>query len=224
MNGQGRSWGRSLLGASLILAGAGVANAASVTYVLDQTNADPVLADGVNYLQVTISDATFGGDANAIRFDVTALGPLTDHADDNFGIQAFGFNSVSDADVSGAVAGLPAGWTASAGNTMSAFGVFDVRLSGTGSTRQDPTLTFFITGIDGDTLNDYATLSGGNAGQGNQFFAAHVAGFADLDPGDPELTSAFFAGPGDATVIPLPATAWLIAPMLGVVGWFRRRR
>ena len=41
---------------------------------------------------------------------------------------------------------------------------------------QGVTLTFSITGVDGDTPDDYANLSTGNAAQGNSFFAAHVAG------------------------------------------------
>lgn len=40
----------------LALFGMSGAQAASVSYFLDQNNADPLLPDGVNYLKITISD------------------------------------------------------------------------------------------------------------------------------------------------------------------------
>jgi hypothetical protein len=209
----------ALLGLSLAVS---VAHAASVSYNLDQTNANPALADDVNYLQVTISDATLGADTEAIRFDVTALGSLTGEADDNFGIQAFGFNAAGD--VSGSIAGLPTGWSVDTDRNMSAFGRYDIQVSGTGGTRQDPTLTFYITGVSGDALADYALASEGNAGEGNQFFAAHVAGFMDQDPGPGEVTSAFFAGPESAAPIPLPATMFPFVAAIAVAATRLRRR
>jgi hypothetical protein len=212
-------WTRCACLLGLALTG-GVAQAASVSYFLDQTNVSPTLPDGSNYLQVTISDATFGTDAAAIRFDVTLLDALTDIAGDNFGVQAFGFSTagITD-DVVDAIVGLPSGWGADADRNMSAFGRYDVQVSGTGSNRQSPTLTFYIAGIDGDVVADYAQLSSGNAGDGNQFFAAHVAGFT-VD-GAPTVTSGFFAG---VSPVPLPATAWLFLAGLGAAAARTRRR
>jgi hypothetical protein len=181
------------------------------------------LSDDVNYLQVTISDATFGSDTEAIRFDVTALDPLTSNAGANFGIQTFGFNTTGvTGDVADAVLGLPDGWSTDTDRNISAFGSYDVQVSGTGGSRQDPTLTFYVSGISGDTIADYAALSSGNAGEGNMFFAAHVAGFTDQDPGEGEVTSAFFAGPG--AVIPVPAAAWLLGSALALLGMVRVRQ
>jgi hypothetical protein len=206
---------------ALIVFTAGTAHAASVSYYLDQSNADPNLPDGVNYLRVTISDATYGLDTAAIRFDVQLLPALTGIAGSNFGIQSFGFNTtLATATVLAAITGLPSGWSAGSNSNQDGFGSFELVDSGTGSNRQNPTLTFYVSGIAGDTPVNYVALSSGSAGQGNVFFAAHVAGFLDQDPGSGELTSAYFGG---STVVPVPAAAWLLGSALGVFGWIRRR-
>lgn len=201
-------------GLALTVLGAGVSfgsHAASITYFLDNANSGP---DGPNYLSVTLSDAAFGADANAIRFDVTALAPLTGSAGNNFGIQNFGFNTNLDpATVEAAIAGLPASWSTDTGQTQSGFGNFDVTLSGTGNSRQNPTLTFYVTNVAGDTLADYAALSTGTAGQGNVYFAAQVPGAGSA--------SGWYGGP--TTVIPLPPAAALLGSALGLMGWTLRR-
>jgi len=209
-------------GLIFVAAFASLANAASISYYIDQSNSDPLLPDNVNYLQVTISDSAFGLDPNAIRFDVTLLAPLTSIAGSNFGIQSFGFNTTqSTAAVLAAIAGLPGGWSKSINTNQDGFGNFELVDSGTGSNRQNPTLTFYISGIAGDVVADYAVLSTGNAGQANTFFAAHVAGFLDQDPGPDELSSAFFGG--STPVVPVPAAVWLLGSALGVLGVLRRR-
>ena len=191
---------------ALMLASA-MANATSVSYYLDQTNTQPILSDGINYLQVTIADAAFELDANAIRFDVTILSPLTSIADTNFGIQAFGFNTNVPTDpVLAAIAGLPSGWSAASDRNQDGFGNFELVVSGTDSNRQNPTLTFYITGIAGDTPATYTAPSNGTAAEGNVFFAAQVTGFLDQDPGAGQVTSAYFGG---SQAVPVPATAWL---------------
>ena len=158
------------------------ASQASSVYYLDQSNK---LADGINYLQVTISDDRAPG---VIDFSVKALQPLLDLAGDNFGIDKFAFNIVggvsaeaSDVDL------LPAGWRARDGGRMDGFGLFDVRLKGRGNARQDP-LTFSITGVDLDTIQSYIDLSTGRAPQGFSLFAAHVSGLnlGDCKGGDSE--------------------------------------
>lgn len=155
--------------ASLALA-AGSAQAASISYLLDQSNALP---DGTNYLQVTVADGMDG----AIDFTVEVLGPLSSIADGNFGMTSFAFNVIAGGFAeAGDITGLPDGWRARNGKRMDGFGLFDIKLQGRGWARTD-SLTFSITGIDGDTVEDYAGLSHGNARQGHQFFAAHVAGF-----------------------------------------------
>jgi hypothetical protein len=208
--------------ALLALSAASGVQAASISYYLNQSNAEPFLPDGINYVQVTLTDATFGADANAIRFDVTILGPLTSIAGSNFGIQSFGFNTtLNTTTVFNAIAGLPSGWSKSTNSNQDGFGNFELVSSGNGSSRQNPTLTFYVTGIAGDSLLSYVALSNGNAGQGNQFFAAHVVGFLDQDPGTADLSSAYFGG---TQVVPVPAAAWLFGSGLAALGWIRRRR
>ena len=148
----------------------GTAHSAALSFSLDQSNA---LADGIDYLQVTVADGADG----AIDFTVEVLGPLLDLAAGNFGLQSFGFNVVPGGDAEGAdITNLPDGWRARNGKRMDGFGLFDIRLQGRGHARLE-TLTFSISGVDGDTPEDYAIFSTGNTSQGHQFFAAHVAGF-----------------------------------------------
>ena len=74
--------------AALAVSGS-AAQAASIAYVLDQSNADPLLADGDAYLQVTVADGAGG----AIDFTVDILPRLTGIADTGFGLRSFAFSS-----------------------------------------------------------------------------------------------------------------------------------
>lgn len=146
------------------------AQSATLSYLLDQSN---VLADGTAYLQVDVSDGTDG----AIDFTVRVLGALGDRAAGNFGIQSFAFNVVAGGSAEARnVTGLADGWRASDGKRMDGFGLFDIRLQGQGNARLE-TLSFSISGIDGDRPEDYTIFSTGKAAEGHQFFAAQVAGF-----------------------------------------------
>ncbi len=189
--------------------------AASVSYYLNQSNTEDFWPDGPNYLDVTISDSI--SNPGDIEFLVTALAPLTSLAVDNFGIQRFGFNTSGAANVvlPGNIV-APSGWTTEADGNMDGFGNFELMTSGTGSTRQNP-LAFLITGVAGDTVNDYHVLNSGG-GQGFGFFyAAHVAGMS-IGGG-----SAYFAGTVSAPVVPVPAAVWLLGSALGLLGLVRRR-
>jgi hypothetical protein len=187
---------------------AGPVQAAAVSYLLDQSNE---LDDGVNYLQVRITDGRDG----AIDFGVEVLGPLGVLAGDNFGIQSFGFNVAAGGFAEAAdITGLPDGWFARQGKRMSGFGLFDIRLMGKGRERVE-TLSFSIIGVEGDSPWDYAVFSTGHGAQGHAFFAAHVAGF-EYDC----ITSAFFGG---SAVVPLPSAAWLFVSGLAALLPFRLR-
>ncbi len=193
------------------MAVAGSANAASVSYYMDQSNTEGTWADGVNYLLVTISDSV--SNPGDIEFLVTPLATLTTSAGSNFGIQRFGFNTTGAGNALTAANIIdPAGWSTSSGN-LDGFGSFEVREDGTGSNRQNP-LFFRITGIAGDTIFDYAVNGLGGA-QGTYFFAAHVAGM-NVGPG-----SAYFGG---STLVPVPAAVWLFGSALGLLGGVTRRR
>lgn len=190
------------------------AQAASVTYLLNQSNA---LLDGPTYLKVTISDSTLHvGD---VDFKVETTAAFNTSGASNFGIQAFGFNpSVSITNTN--IYNLNSHWSVGSGN-LDGFGSFSVAESGTGGTRQNP-LTFSVN-VAGDSISSYANPSTGTAGSwvgpGAAFFAAHVAGFALTDG----VTSGYFAG-NTISSIPVPAAAWLLGSgLVGLVGVARRK-
>jgi len=192
--------------------------AASSSYFLNLSNESGAFPDGTPYLQVDISDGTGGN----IDFSVMTLPALSQYADSNYGIQAFSFNFGDSGATSGNLV-LPDSWSVKNGNSShSIFGKFDTTIKGTGSSRKDP-LKFSITGVDGDTPDDYASLL--SIGGESVLFAAHVAGFLVSIDGDEfsrQITSAQFGGSG---VVPLPASAWLMLSALSACGaWARRRR
>lgn len=217
-----RFWQMAAFAALAVLADG--ARAASISYVLDQSNADPLLPDGQPYLQVTVAD----GAAGAIDFTVSILPALTGIADSSFGLRSFAFSSQGAAEVlvRSNIVGLPAGWSISFGSSVGDFGSFDVVLGrGTSGTPISAQLTFSITGVGSDSIADYAVLSGGRAAQGRVFYAARVAGLLDQDPGKKQLTAAWFGGrPVVAPVVPLPGSAWLLASAFGWLAAVRRRR
>ena len=152
------------------LLSASASQATTMNYFLNQSNK---LADGINYLQVTISDE---GEAGVIDFSVQALQPLLDIAGDNFGIQKFAFNVLGGIGAEAEdVSGLPDGWRARNGGRMDGFGLFDIKLKGRGKNRQDP-LTFSVSGVDLDSILSYVDLSHGRAPEGFSLFAAQVSG------------------------------------------------
>lgn len=193
--------------------------ASSVTYYLNQSNVDATYPDGTDYAKVLIEDV--GSD---IQFTVSVL-PGVFTPGTNFGIQEFGFNVISGGpSLSGSSNfTLPTGWSAGCGGNMDGFGSFDCTVSGTGSNRQAP-LVFKVTGVTGDLLSTYFDLSSGNAGQGNQYFAAHIAGFTS-PAGAANVTSGYFGGGYQKTnVVPLPAAAWLLLSGVAGLGALARRR
>jgi hypothetical protein len=200
--------------AGLALCSAGLANAASITYYMNQSNTESAWPDGIDYLSVTIFDSI--SNPGDIEFLVTPLAPLTISAGPNFGIQKFGFNSTQVLTAANIVG--PVGWSTGSGN-LDGFGAYQVTEDGDGTNRQNP-LTFRITGILGDVLTDYVVNGPGGA-QGTYAFAAHVAGMTDVNG----YNSAYFGGDGDGTppVVPVPAAAWLLGSAFGLLGAMRRK-
>jgi hypothetical protein len=213
------------------LFGASTSQAASVSFYLDQSNK---LADGVNYLQVTIADGLDGD----IDFTVTALQPLLDIAGDNFGIQRFAFNIVGGTETERRdVTALPTDWRARNDGRMAGFGRYDITLNGRGKpdSRQDP-LTFSISGVSLDTILSYVDLSTGRSPEGFSFFSAHVAGlnFGNCEPVNTKsarsvdtntvsdcVGSAFFGG---TQAVPAPPAIWLLGTAVAGLAARRLRR
>lgn len=200
------------------------ADAASITYVLNQTNADAgSLLDGTQFGTVTIDNDI----ANSLRFTVTLSTSLTSIAGSNFGIDNFAFNVTGANPLQdfGSVPGqwsLPSGWAANVApppNQMDGFGRFEAAVDGSGSARQT-TLVFSVNNIALD-LYRFAELSTNNAGQGNVFFSMHVAGFN----GPNGISSAYFGGSTEMSPVPLPAgLPLLLSGLLGGFAWLRKVR
>ncbi len=191
------------------------AQSATMSYYLNQSNSLP---DGVNYLQVTISDENIAGD---IDFSVQVLSDAFSVSGDNFGMQTFAFNYDLGLTIDAAnIANInPSTWSISEDqNAGGGFGRFEFQLSGTGASRTE-LLAFSISGVDGDSIDSYALGSMLNPGA-DEFFAAHVAGF-DMTNG---VTSAQFAGSTPAPV-PVPAAFILFGSgLIGLAGFIRRRQ
>ena len=192
-----------------------LAHAVSVSYYLDQSNGAN-LPDGTNYLQVTIS-STVAGTAD---FTVTPIYPFVQGT--NYGLQAFGFN-FSGANLNSITASdfiLPSGWSANLPppTGMGGFGKYDFVVKGSGSSRISP-LSFTVTGLGGssesETLSYFTTLSSGNAANGNEYFAAHLAGLVGPQ------TSAYFGG---MAPVPEPSAWMLMMAGIGLVAYRARRR
>jgi hypothetical protein len=185
------------------------AQAAAVSYFLDQSNALP---DGTNYLRVTLTETGSGVD-----FLVQTLDSLNNLAGKNFGIDKFGLNFTRNTDYE--ITGLPDDWKIRSNKRLSEFGRYDILLQGWGKARTDA-LSFTVGGV---ALADF-----------DNFFAAHVGGFEWCKTGDDArsgkfrthpwcgdkdcVSSAYFGGDTPAAV-PLPAAAWLFASgLLGLAG------
>jgi hypothetical protein len=208
---------KTILGSILVftLLLASRAEAATVQYMLDQSN---TLEDDIDYLLVTISDnQPADNQPGQLDFIVETQSALSDTAGGNFGIASFGFNLDSAIDLSGDDFLLPDKWKVQFDKGMSEAGKFDVRLLGTGQTRQDP-LQFSVLGLG---LEDI--IPG---------FASHVAGFEveccginGHHPGFGKgISSAFFYGDTLVTAVPVPAAFWLFGSGMLLLGRVATRR
>ena len=225
--------------AALLLAGR--AEAVSVQYALDQSN---TLDDGIDYMLVTISE----NQPDTVDFLVETHDGITAMPVANFGIASFGFNLTNGIKLSSNDFILPDHWKVQFNKGMSVAGKFDVRLLGTGQSRQDP-LTFSISGLGlGDILPGFAAhVSGfertyGMFGSINELvvgLTTHATGtkpaYANLleggvpgngnsQGGYQAAASAFFYGDKLVTAVPVPAAIWLFGSGLLLLGRIAAQR
>lgn len=238
----------SVLGGFLLagMLGATAANAASVTYWLDDANWKSHLPDdSFYYVSVTIDDEGASGDIN-FTVDVNDGGLVTPGTG-SYGIDKFAFNIADSSTliVDNIDLGPLTGWTPLVnpdGITRASFGKFDVGLQDTGNP-QDP-LQFSIIDVDGDTISSYGAASAGatSGGDLNSWFAVHVRDIVTNNYSLPDgnecfslstdcqpVTSAWFGGGSDGerppSNIPVPAAVWLFGSgLLGLVGVARRKK
>lgn len=231
---------RTLLGALLVFAllVVGRAEAASVQYMLDRSNA---LEDGVDYLLVTLSDDQSG----QLDFLVEAQSALSEIAGENFGIASFGFNLAPEIAVSIDSFLLPENWKVQFNKGMSEAGKFDVRIMGTGQARQDP-LQFSILGLGlDDIVHRFAShvagfdtgregfekkhdgFEGERRNSEHHGFEGEHNGF-EMEHGEYEgmrhVSSAFFYGDRLVTAVPVPAAFWLFGSGMLLLGRIATRR
>lgn len=196
--------------------------AASVSYFLDQSNH---LADGTDYLKVTIDDQ---GAPGAINFTIQDLASLSNPAFcDLSGILEFGFNGIELSKKN--ILGLPQGWTIKHDKKMDGFGKFENVLVGKNWNWQDP-LTFSIVGIQSDSLSSYVSSHDNSDGF---FFGADVGGRAlhgkkhgcHVCGKDVYFAGGVLAGGDDTSPVPVPAAAWLFGSgLMGLAGLATRRK
>ncbi|MBN1346468.1 MAG: hypothetical protein JXQ73_27515 [Phycisphaerae bacterium] len=191
-------------------------------WYMDQSN---TFADGINYGRVDIEANSSTG---VVSFNVDAFDvqPTYGTLGDNFGIQVFGFNFANLTSTAGDWAfSLPSGWSDRSGN-ISGFGGFLVKTSGTGGSRQDP-LSFSITlpTASEAIASNFAVLSTGNAGEGNAFFVAHVAGFNETEEDNGStLTTSHYIGGGTPVTEQVPAPGAFLLGLVGLLCVDRLRR
>ena len=182
------------------------ASASAVTIVLNQSN--------------EIGHGTWGtvdilANGDDIDFVVTIIdGSFDTIGANNFGMDKFSFNyDLTDADAAGIVLTNfnPGDWDVTNALGSGGWGKFDINLADPGS--RTSSLTFSVTGVTGDTVDDYFIEA-----------VAHVGGF-NVDGGD---ASAFIYGEntdrGGPPQVPIPAAAWLFGSgLIGLVGIARRK-
>ena len=192
------------------------AEAATESYYLNQSDISS-MPDGTDYLQVTLTSNTAG----SVDFSILPVYGFNEGS--NFGIQSFGFNFAGSNTLTASNFLLPDSWSATLRSTqMSGFGKFNFVIQGNGSNRLSP-LNFSLIGLGGatadETLSYFAKYSGGSASLGNEYFAAHLAGFVSGSD-----NSAFFGGSTLAPAVPEPETYVMLTAGFGVLGAMIRRR
>lgn len=148
----------------------------------------------------------------------------------NFGLQVFGMEIALSEDESEVTdryeIELPDGWSYTTDKNISEFGTFQLKFSGTGSTRQDPLEIVIspkagadLTGYEFNDVQEFIEVN-----PDGYYFVAHIADFT-VDPAyvkrglDEVVNSAWFAVGYE---IPEPTTGAILA--IGLLGLVRRKR
>ncbi len=217
---------RILLASVPALCLAGAAQAASISYYLDQSD-NVALPDGNNYLKVTIADGVDG----AIDFTITPEAALLAQTGGHFGIRAFAFSSNAGFFLDDThIVGLPASYivrTPVGVRAMDGFGKLEtkVRLLGPGAWNSD--LTFSIVGVAGDIPSDYVENSLLPALEGQVPFAARIEYLLDTPYCTEDMmwcTDYGLAYVGGGSPVPVPAAAWMfLTGFAGLAARARRR-
>lgn len=190
-----------ILGIVMLMLSSGVANA--YTTYLSENNGS---LSNTPFAQVDIV-----ANGTKIEFTVTLLAPDYDGLD----IETFAFNTTGTALTGANIFGADVtDWALNSSAQMATFGTYDYSINccsngGSGTAVQQ--LMFYIDGVAGDTVADYASkLSTGND---NQLFAIKTSAGGAAGP--------FISG---GAVVPVPAALPLFLSALAVFGFVARRR
>jgi hypothetical protein len=188
------------------------------TWTLNQSNK---FRDLYNYGSVKVEADSGTG---VVTFTVDIDEDAYDILDADFGIDAFGFNYQNITSLPNTwTLSLPtASWTQTLYQKLSGYGWFQVKEDYGNDTRFDP-LVFSITlPTASEAVIDNFTVEGTGAveGGGDEYFAAHVAGFQMTGEATAGITDHWTAG---KTPLPEPTTIIFSLAGLALLGWFKRR-
>ena len=203
-----------------------------------------LIPNGTTYATVTMDDND--DPSGVIDFTVALSDYWTGICGNNCGFDSFGFNTSGLGGIEDVI-NLPLiEWDttiATNGTAQDGFGKFDVVVRTNGAAnRVAPELTFSIDNSTNilDIFSDYVDGST-NSANGSTFFAAHIAGFSDVNLDSPgvdcvydadgpsvecnELVSIWVGSDGTVSVVPVPAAVWLFGSgLLGLIGVARRKK
>lgn len=187
--------------AALVVLLAPTANAAVLNFSFTEDDKGYVTPDK-NYIDVSIAD--FGSD---IKF-VIDVNTTNATGGSGFGLSDFSF-AVADSINDISVNDLPDKWSLSSDTSIRSIS-FDYEVSGQGATEVLTHLEFTISGVAGDTVNDY-----------NFGFGARLNKMDTVENGTKNV---YFVAPA-VTPVPLPAAFWLFgSAILGIAGFRRVQR
>ncbi len=185
-------------------------------------NQSDTFRDGYDYGYVSIrADSSTG----VVSFKVVVYETAYDILDPDFGIDAFGFNyqNITSLPSTWTLSLPTASWTQTVNQKLNGFGWFQVKEEYGSDIRFDP-LEFSITlpTASEAVVDNFAVLGSGSVqGGGEEYFAAHIAGF-QMTGVTAGKTSHWAAG--KTVIVPEPMTIVLSLGGLALLSWFHKRR